>query len=128
MSATPTWEMQNKLKYSSFPFFRTPETCFLTRADTLILPNSAIRAGMLSTRVPSLSGRGKIDSDQPIKISVAHLLIAARILFTSNGTRTHFLKQLIFQFLTIIDISNVSFQFFSFWRDLFFISDSNEDK
>ena len=29
----------------------------LTRADTLILPNSAIRAGMLSTRVPSLSGR-----------------------------------------------------------------------
>ena len=31
----------------------------LTRADTLILPNSAIRAGMLSTRVPSLSGRVK---------------------------------------------------------------------
>ena len=29
----------------------------LSRADTLILPNSAIRAGMLSTRVPSLSGR-----------------------------------------------------------------------
>ena len=31
----------------------------LTRADTLILPNSAIRAGWLSTRVPSLSGRVK---------------------------------------------------------------------
>ena len=29
----------------------------LTRADTLILPNSGIRAGMLSTRMPSLSGR-----------------------------------------------------------------------
>ena len=38
----------------------------LTRADTLILPNSAIRAGMLSTRVPSLSGRVKLNSIEAV--------------------------------------------------------------